>query len=88
MASGFAKDNNRSLIMPKNLSVSRSTLTEFDQLPDEAGVRVAKVCYMLDCSSATVWRLAKSGKITARKISKGVTVFNVSSIRALLNGTN
>jgi predicted DNA-binding transcriptional regulator AlpA len=63
-----------------------AALSLFVNLPDEAGARLPVVCAVLGCSNATVWRLAKTGKITARKISKGVTVFNVGSIRALLNG--
>jgi len=66
---------------------SESALAQFKNLPDEAGVRMPIACGVTGCSSATVWRLAKSGKITARKISQGVTVFIVGSIRALLNGT-
>jgi hypothetical protein len=66
---------------------SESALAQFKNLPDEAGARMPIACVVMGCSSATVWRLAKSGKITARKISQGVTVFNVGSIRALLNGT-
>ncbi len=66
---------------------SESALAQFKNLPDEAGARVRLAGGVLGCSNATVWRLAKAGKITARKISQGVTVFNVGSIRALLNGT-
>jgi hypothetical protein len=66
---------------------STSALAQFSNLPDEAGARMPLACSVLGCSSATVWRLAKSQKIIARKISQGVTVFNVGSIRALLNGT-
>jgi hypothetical protein len=65
---------------------SESALAQFSNLPDEAGARLPLARSVLGCSSATVWRLAKSGKITARKISQGVTVFNVGSIRSLLSG--
>jgi predicted DNA-binding transcriptional regulator AlpA len=61
-------------------------LKQFHILPDEAGVRLPTVRGILACSSATIWRLAKAEKIKARKISERVTVFNVGSIRALLNG--
>ena len=63
-----------------------NSVTQFKNLPDEAGVRVRLAGAVLGCSAPTVWRLAKAGKITARKITNGITVFNVGSIRALLNG--
>jgi hypothetical protein len=66
--------------------IIESALAQFKNLPDEAGVRVRLAGGVLGCSSPTVWRLAKAGKITARKITNGITVFNVGSIRALLNG--
>jgi hypothetical protein len=68
--------------------VSLDELAQFKHLPDEAGVRVLLACTILGCSTITVWRLAKTKKIISIKISSGVTVFNVGSIRALLKGTN
>ena len=65
---------------------SATALEQFPHLPDEAGVRMPTACCVMSCSSATIWRLAKTGKIKARKVSSRVTVFNVGSIRALLNG--
>lgn len=61
-------------------------LNQFPHLPDDAGVRLPTLCAVTGFSPATAWRLAKAGKVQARKISPGVTVFNVGSIRALLNG--
>lgn len=58
----------------------------FDKLPNSAGVREDTACGLLGCSPATIWRLARRGKLKAIKVSSRVTVFNVGSIRDLLNG--
>jgi hypothetical protein len=63
-----------------------SPIEGFDKLPNSAGVRQPTVCGVLGCSPATIWRLAKDGKLKAIKVSPRVTVFNVGSIRALLSG--
>ncbi|MCL2644388.1 MAG: helix-turn-helix domain-containing protein [Betaproteobacteria bacterium] len=42
---------------------------------------------ILDVSTASVWRWAKAGKLTARKISTRTTRFSVGEIRALLANT-
>jgi hypothetical protein len=72
--------------MAQRTTPSDSSLDQFSHLPNEAGTRLPTVCGVLACSAATVWRLAKAGKIKAHKISPRVTVFNVGSIRALLGG--
>lgn len=61
-------------------------LKAFPFLPDEAGIRLRGVCLLVGCSPATAWRYAKSGKLKTQKISAGVTVFKVGSIRELLQG--
>jgi hypothetical protein len=63
-------------------------IRQFFALPDEAGARMPYVKAVLACSNATIWRLAKQNKITAVKVSRGVTLFNVGSIRALLNANS
>ncbi len=63
-----------------------SALEQFPHLPNEAGVRLPTVTAVFACSNATAWRMAKAGVIKAVKISPRVTVFNVGSIRAVLNG--
>lgn len=65
---------------------SSSPIEAFDKLPNSAGVREPTACGVLGCSPATVWRLAKEGKLRAVKVSSRVTVFNVGSIRAVLSG--
>ena len=72
--------------MAKRNTLSNSALEQFPHMPDEAGARLPVTCTLLSCSPATIWRLVKAGKIKAHKISPRVTVFNVGSIRALLNG--
>jgi hypothetical protein len=70
----------------KNVSKSENPLDQFSHLPDEAGVRLPTTTAVLACSNATVWRLAKAGVLKSIKVSARVTVFNVGSIRAVLNG--
>lgn len=57
----------------------------FDQLPDSANVRLPTVAALFCCSGATVWRWVKTKKIPEpRKVSEGVTVWNVGELRAIL----
>jgi hypothetical protein len=63
-----------------------SPIEAFDKYPNSAGVRLPTVTAVLACSNATVWRLAKAGVLKAVKVSPRVTVFNVASVRAVLNG--
>ena len=72
--------------MVKHSHPSVTALERFASLPDEAGIRLPTACSVMSCSPATVWRLAKAGTLTARKVSTRVTIFNVGSIRAVLNG--
>lgn len=64
-----------------------SSITSFGTLPDEATIRVKAASSLLSCSVATIWRMAKAGRIKTVKISDGVTGVRVGSIRALLNGS-
>jgi hypothetical protein len=61
-------------------------IQQFHNLPNEAGVRLPTACALASCSAATMWRLAKAGKIKTQKVSERVTVFNVGSLRQLLSG--
>jgi hypothetical protein len=72
--------------MASNKSQSNNPLEQFPKLPNEAGVRVTTAMALLDCSESTIWRLARAGKLKACKVSENVTVFNVGSLRAVLNG--
>ena len=65
--------------------MNSNLVIQFFALPNEAGARLPLVCAALGCSTATVWRLARQKKITAVKISRGLTLFNVGSVRALIN---
>ena len=61
-----------------------SALQNFDQLPDISQVRLPTVCSLLGVSSATVWRLVKSQKLSTYKLTERTTTFNVGELRALL----
>lgn len=61
-------------------------ISNFDDLPDGATIRIKAASTLLSCSVATIIRMAKAGRIKTVKISDGVTGVRVGSIRALLNG--
>lgn len=62
-----------------------NALKNFDSLPDSAYVRLPVVAALFGCSSATVWRLVKSKKITSpKKLSDRVTAWNVGDLRKAL----
>lgn len=57
----------------------------FSKLPDSAYVRITVVQGLFACSSATVWRNVKAGRIPQpRKFSPRVTAWNVGQLRAAL----
>lgn len=64
-----------------------AALTNFDRLPDSGFVRLPVVASLFACSPATVWRRVKKCTLPAgRKISEGVTAWNVGELRKALRG--
>ncbi len=62
-------------------------LRNFDALPDVANVRLPVVCALFGISAPTAWRWVKKCKLPAgRKLSEGVTAWNVGQLRKALNG--
>ncbi|MHB8455361.1 MAG: helix-turn-helix transcriptional regulator [Acidiferrobacterales bacterium] len=60
-------------------------LRDFDSLPDFANVRQPVVEGLLGCSSSTVWRMVKAGRLPApKKQSERVTTWNVGELRKAL----
>jgi len=60
-------------------------LKNFDSLPDSASVRQPVVQALYACSSASVWRGVKTGRIPKpRKLSPRTTCWNVGELRAAL----
>jgi predicted DNA-binding transcriptional regulator AlpA len=60
-------------------------LTSFDTLPDSAYVPVGVVCTLFSCSSATVWRRVRDGKLIApHRIGKRTTRWKVGELRVAL----
>jgi predicted DNA-binding transcriptional regulator AlpA len=60
-------------------------LTNFDDLPDAANVRLPTVKLLYGISAATVWRLSGKSIPAPRKISARVTAWNVGELRAALS---
>jgi predicted DNA-binding transcriptional regulator AlpA len=56
----------------------------FDELPDSAHVPVRTVANIYGMSEATIWRMVKAGKLTAKKTGERATRFNVGEIRKLI----
>lgn len=66
----------------KNIS---SALHYFTELPDLAHVRLDTVKALYACSSASVWRGVKAGRIPKpRKLSPRTTCWNVGELRQAL----
>lgn len=62
-----------------------SALQYFDQLPDSANVRQPIVEALFACSSTTLWRRVKDGRIPKpRKLSDRVTAWRVGELRRSL----
>lgn len=61
-------------------------LRDFDQLPNNAQVRLPVVKGILSVSGATVWRMVKQGKLKTYKFSERTTTFNVGELRAFMEG--
>jgi len=60
-------------------------ISNFDNQPDSAYVRVDTVSALRGCSRATTWRHAKLGLLPApKKLSPGITAWNVGELRAHL----
>ncbi len=66
-------------------SVDQNALAGFDQLPESANVRLPVVAALCGVSPVTVWRWSKSGRLpTPRRLSEGVTGWNVGDLRQAL----
>lgn len=74
-------------VTPSISAALPSALANFDSLPDAANVRLPVVAALFACSTVTVWRRVKKGTLPAgRKLSEGVTAWNVGQLRKALNG--
>ena len=71
---------------PKSPAIPQA-LAGFDSYPDSAYVRLPVVRALFQVSSATTWRWSKSGRLPApRRLSEGVTAWNVGELRKVLSG--
>ena len=60
-------------------------LSNFDQLPDSAFVRLPVVIGLLGCSASAVWRNVKIGNLPKPvKITSNITGWRVSDLRQVL----
>ncbi len=65
--------------------VDQKALETFDTQPESANVRLPVVVALCGVSPVTVWRWSKSGRLpTPRRLSEGVTVWNVGELRQVL----
>lgn len=71
---------------PRPASEISDALKHFDSLPDSAHVRAPTVAALFACCEMTVWRRSKAGTLpSARKLSEGITAWNVGELRVVLN---
>jgi len=64
----------------------QSALSNFDNLPDDALARPAITAQVLGCSIATVWRMARDGRLKKINIGTGIAGFRVGDLRRILTG--
>jgi predicted DNA-binding transcriptional regulator AlpA len=65
------------------------SLSHFDSLPSEAFVRLPVVKLLYACSSATIWRGVKQGRIPAPiKLSPRTACWNVGDLRQALRNVS
>jgi predicted DNA-binding transcriptional regulator AlpA len=66
-------------------TIINPALRDFNELPDLAHVRLDTVKALYACSSASVWRGVKAGRIPKpRKLSPRTTCWNVGELRQAL----
>ena len=67
--------------------MSESTKTELEKKYNSGKkyLRASEVVEYMGIGLSTVWLYAKEGKLTAKKISKRVTVFSIDEIDNLIN---
>jgi hypothetical protein len=56
----------------------------FDTLPDAAHVPAKTAAAIIGMSEATIWRMARAGRLTGKKIGQRATRFNVGQIRKII----
>lgn len=70
-------------MQPQNTHMNKS-LSDFDELPNCAQVRLPVIKALLGVSSATIWRMVKANRLKSYKLTQRTTTFNVGELRALL----
>jgi predicted DNA-binding transcriptional regulator AlpA len=63
---------------------AQEAIKRFSDLPDAAHVSARTAATIIGMSEATIWRMAKAGKLTAKKVGEKATRFQVGEIRALV----
>lgn len=64
---------------------TREQLVSFDQIPDDALVRLDFVCQLFSCSRATVWRWVKRGQLPVPyRFGVRFTAWRVGDLRRVL----
>ena len=68
----------------KKIQSRDMALENFDTLPDSAHVSPSTTAAVIGMSQATVWRMAKVGRLTPHKFTEKRTRFNLGEIRRLI----
>jgi predicted DNA-binding transcriptional regulator AlpA len=59
-------------------------LSQFDQMPNSAYIRLPVIMSLYGVSAATIWRMCKAGKLLPHKLTPRTTAWNVGQVRAAL----
>ena len=71
----------------QTVQVPQAAISNFNNLPDDALMRVGKVSVLFDCSIPTIWRWTAAGKLPEPVRIGGVTGWQVGGLRKVLAGT-
>jgi len=70
--------------MSTKLKFIPSEVSNFDQLPDSANVRLPVVKLLFGCSAPTIWRWVKVGILPQPRKIGGITVWMAGELRDCL----
>ena len=68
----------------RTTSIISDALSNFDELPNSAYVRLPVAMGLFGVSASTIWRLVQSNKLFTHKLTPRTTSFNVGELRTAL----
>lgn len=77
---------NTSIRATNRAARAQAAVQAFDDLPDCAFVSLPVIRLLLDCGPATVWRMARDGRLPSPVKIGGMARWSVGALRAALRG--